>query len=388
MAKNFSKYKHNLSFNGSRNYSTESSDFEFLCFYVWRKVCMKIDQKILIQLLFHQIGMHMRKAHLRVILITIIAIIVIFTGIGVGSVFIHPMDVLKVFIDSSELDPLIVSIVWSLRTPRVLLAFLVGAALGASGAVMQSVLRNPLASSYTIGVSSGASLGVSLIFLSGFGFATSLVPLFGLIGGMLTVFIVVFVSSKMDKHMMNHTVILFGIVFSLFINAIQTLLVAFSRDGLERLILWQLGSFALREWSYVIMMAPVTIIGVLFLYSYSKELDIMTFGEDQALSLGVELKQKKWHVLLTSGVLAGCSVAFAGVIGFVDLISPHVIRKLFGSSHRYIVPMSAIFGGTFLVLADILARTIIPLAELPVGAVTAVIGAPFFAYVYFRGKKY
>lgn len=337
------------------------------------------------------------KKGLMIALIITAGILSIVFGIGIGSVFVSPVDIVKVFAhklfgyEIPEVATTAVSIVWSLRAPRVLLAFLVGGALSVSGAVMQSVLKNPLASSYTIGVSSGASFGACLVLI----FNVTLpfvqyfaLPLAGLLGGIITIFIVILFSSKVDKNMGNQTVILAGMVFSLFINAIQTMLITVSRGGFEKLIMWQMGSFSLKDWSYVLIMCPVTVIGILLLIRSSKDLDIMTFGEDQALAMGVELKRKKWELLWISSILTGCAVAFSGVIGFIDLVTPHLVRKIFGPAHRYLLPMSAILGGSFLVLADLVARTVITPNELPVGAVTALIGAPFFAVIYFRkGRK-
>jgi len=333
------------------------------------------------------------KKGFKVTLIIAAGIVSIVLGIGIGSVFVPPADILKVFAhklfgyEISDVSATAISIVWSLRSPRVLLAFLVGGALSVSGTVMQSVLKNPLASSYTIGVSSGASFGASLVLIFGITLPVAqyfALPLAGLLGGMITIFMVILFSSKVDKNMGSQTVILAGMVFSLFINAIQTMLITISRGGFEKLIMWQMGSFSLKEWPYVLIMCPVVLIGLLLLVRSSKDLDIMTFGEEQALAMGVELKKKKWELLWISSILTGCAVAFSGVIGFIDLVTPHLVRKLFGPSHRYVLPMSAILGGSFLVLADLVARTVITPNELPVGAVTALIGAPFFAMIYFR----
>jgi iron complex transport system permease protein len=129
--------------------------------------------------------------------------------------------------------------------------------------------------------------------------------------------------------------------------------------------------------------------GILFILHYHRELDMMTFGEEQAKTMGVDLKRVKWILLVTAAALTGSAIAFVGVIGFVDLVAPHVVRRLFGASHRYVIPLSAVFGGAFMVLCDLVARTVVSPSELPVGAVSALVGAPFFAYIYFgrRSKK-
>lgn len=283
-----------------------------------------------------------------------------------------------------------IAIVWKLRLPRVLLAFLVGGALAASGTVVQSVLRNPLASPFTLGVSSGASLGAGIVIISGISF-TGLglftLPLVGFAFGLITVFGSVILASKIDGNLSNNTIVLTGMVFSLFINAILLALTALFRENLESIVMWQMGSFALKGWSYVGGILPFFCLGVAGLMFFVREMDIMTFGEEQAEAAGVETAKVKWILLGLTAVLTGSAVAFAGVIGFLDLIAPHVVRKFFGSAHRYVLPMSVIFGGIFMILADLLARTLVPSSEIPVSVISALIGAPFFAYVFFKKEK-
>ena len=327
------------------------------------------------------------------------ALFVIIAGIALGSVWVAPGDFLsivasKVF-GTQRAEHISVSaeaIVWNLRLPRTLLAFIVGAALSVSGGVMQSVLRNPLASSYTLGVSSGASLGACIVILYGItlplvGFMT--LPLTGFVFGIGTILLAISFASRIDGQMENNTIILTGMVFSLFVNAITTLLSALSREHLQRLIFWQMGSFAARGWTPVFIMAPIAVVGTLFIIHYNRELDMMTFGEEQAKTMGVDIKLVKRILLITAAALTGSAIAFVGVIGFVDLVAPHIVRRLFGSSHRYVIPISALFGGAFMVACDLAARIVVSPSELPVGAVTAILGAPFFAYIYFerRGKK-
>ncbi len=282
-----------------------------------------------------------------------------------------------------------VSILWTIRLPRVIGAFLVGAALSVSGAVMQSVLRNPLASSYTLGVSAGASLATAAVILSGFTlpFLSSLTrPISGFAGGLATVFLAMGLAARFDRNMQNVTIILTGMVLGLFVNAFLTILTALSGDHLRLLVFWQMGSFGDMKWRACAIVAVVLTCCLLALVGFSREMDLMTFGEEQALSAGVELKQLKTILLVLSTLLTGAAVSFAGIIGFVDLIVPHVVRRLFGSRHRTTLPMNAVLGGSFMVLADMIARTIMSPRELPVGAITALVGAPFFAWLYFRRR--
>lgn len=291
---------------------------------------------------------------------------------------------------SENISALNATVVWNLRMARACLAFLTGAALAASGTVMQSVLRNPLASSYTMGVSSGASLGAAIIIISGFSLpilGRFTLPAAGLLAGLLTVFLAVSLAAKVDKGFSGNTIILTGMVFSLFVNALLTLIAYFFQSHTRNILLWQMGTFALKDWSYVYLLFPIVMIGLILLLYHSRELDLLTFGEEQAAVMGVETTKVKWRLLSVAAALTGSAVAFCGVIGFIDLIAPHVVRRWCGASHRWVVPVSALFGGCFMVLADMVARTIISPSELPVGAITALIGAPFFAYIYFKRRK-
>ena len=318
-------------------------------------------------------------------------------SIILGSVYIPPADVFHIIVHAAfgtalpeHITPASMAIVWNLRLPRTLLAFCAGSALSVSGAVMQSILRNPLASSYTLGVSSGASFGASLVIFLGVNLPflpMFTLPMLGFAFALATILIVMAIASQLDVSMESHTVILTGIVFSLFINAITTLMFALFRESVQRMVFWQMGSFSMRDWNTVFILASITIVGILFIARFKLELDVMTFGEEQAQTMGVDSKNVKWILLISAAALTGSIIAFVGVIGFVDLVAPHIVRKLFGPANRYVIPMSAVVGGTLMVFADLAARTVASPVELPVGAVTAIIGAPFFAYIYFSKRK-
>jgi iron complex transport system permease protein len=255
---------------------------------------------------------------------------------------------------------------------------------------MQSVLRNPLASSYTLGVSSGASFGASHVILRGItvsGLEAFTLPFMGVLFGLGTIILAVAVSSRLDGRMANNTIILIGMVFSLFINAVTSLLSYIFRDHMQRLNLWQMGSFSMKDWHAVTILAPIVILGVFYVTRRHRELDMMTFGEEHAQSMGVPVKRVKWRMLVMSALLTGSAIAFTGIIGFVDLIAPHVARRFFVSRHKAVIPVSALMGGMFMALCDLAARTLASPLEIPVGIVTALIGGPFFSYVYFKRKK-
>jgi iron complex transport system permease protein len=332
----------------------------------------------------------------KIALFLMLGVLSIIAGITAGSVFISPKVIVEIIlgkifpINFRNVPDAYASIIWYLRLPRALLAFLVGAALAVSGSVVQSVLKNPLASPFTLGVSSGASLGAGIVIVTGFTLplvGAFTLPLVGFTMGLLTVILAVSLASRLDKSMESNTIILAGMVFSLFINAILTLISGISHDQLSRIALWQMGSFSLKGWPYVDMMLPILAAGLFIICWFSHELDLLTFGDEQAQAIGVETKKVKWLLLGVTAALTGSAVAFSGVIGFIDLVAPHIVRKFFGSQHRYVLPMSAVFGGIFMVIADIISRTVVSPSELPIGAVTALMGAPFFAYVYFKRER-
>lgn len=346
-----------------------------------------------------------RKAAILALCALSIAVLVLATA--TGSVSIPPGTVARIigaktleFLsggrnpDSLEgVSPAWIGIVWNLRFPRALLAWVAGAALSTSGAVMQSVLRNPLASSFTLGVSSGASLGAGLVIVGSAAvpalapFAGVSVPLAGFVFSLLSIAAVMRFSRAVDPRLDNNTIILAGMVFSLFISAALTLLSALAGQEINRLIFWQMGSFALKGWAPIPITAPALALAFILLLSRSRELDLLTFGEEEAAAIGVSVTGMKRLLVGMTSALAGCIVSFVGVVGFIDLAVPHAIRRAFGPSHQYLLPLSALAGGILMTLADLVSRTAIPPLDLPVGAVTALFGAPFFAWVFFSSRK-
>ena len=338
-----------------------------------------------------------KKSRTLMILSVPLVFLIICIGTSIGSSNISIMDIISIIVHKvfninllDGIEAKEVAIIWSIRLPRVLLAFCVGGALAASGAVVQSILKNPLASPYTLGVSSGASLGVGLLIVSGITIpfiGNFSMPLVGFLCSLLTMTIVLLFASKVDKKLSNNTIILTGMVFSLFFNAALTTLTALFTKKMESVTLWQMGSFSMRGWSYLKAGIPFFLIGIIGIMLFVKEMDVLTFGEDQAKAIGVETEKVKRYLFLFVAILTGAAVAISGTIGFVDLIAPHLVRKVFGSKHSYVIPMSVVFGGCLMVITDLISRTIIVPSELPVGAVTAMIGAPFFAYLYFKKSK-
>lgn len=327
----------------------------------------------------------------------ILCIFILLLCINLGSVHITLPDSIYITLHKlfgralpDSVEPMTVSIFWNIRVPRALVAFLVGGALAVSGAVMQSLLQNPLASSYTMGVSSGSAIGASLIIvssISSFTLRSILLPATGFLFALLTVFFVIFFAGLIDRNFHSNTIILIGMIISLFVNALLTLMTSIFPDKANLIIFWMMGSFSSRNWTHVIILIPVCFIITFIIWLNSKELDILTFGDEQAMSIGVNTKSRKVLLIVLTALMTGVSVAFTGTIGFIDLVAPHVVRKIFGARHRAVIPMSFIYGGAFMSIADLIARTVLSPREISVGAITALIGAPIFVFIFFKRRK-
>ncbi len=336
-----------------------------------------------------------KRAWIGLLVLIPAAALVVIAGVSVGSVGIGFFDTARIVFsrlfgaELSDVPATSVSIILELRLPRVLLAFLTGVSMSVGGVVTQSVLHNPLASPYTLGVSSGASVGAAVVTVFGmtvpFVRQMSLAAV-GTLFGVLTVIVCVGMCARVDRNMSSTTIVLLGMVLSLFLSAVFTLVASVSRDKMTVLMRWQMGSFGSKGWEPVAVLLCVSAACFLVILCFNRELDILSFSDESALSIGVNVRKTKWLLLILTAVMTSTAVSFAGVIGFVDLISPHVARKLFSPKHCFLLPISGLIGGSFMVAADLAARTITAPAELPVGAVTALIGAPFFAYLYFTKR--
>ncbi len=309
----------------------------------------------------------------------------VWLGISVGAVQIP----LSTIWGGSE-DATATTIVWNIRMPRVFLAALVGAALAVAGAAFQALLKNPLADPYTLGVSSGASVGaVATIF---FGISLPVIgmytlPLLSMIGAIVTLLIVVSFARMIDRSLRMETIILTGIITSSFFGAMISLMIALTGEELRQIIGWLLGSVALRTWTHVQMIAPFVVIAGAWLLVRVRDLNALQLGEDRAHHLGVNVSRVKNEVLIAGSMLTGAAVAVSGTIGFVGLVVPHMVRQLFGADNRHVLPLSMINGASLLILCDLVARTIIEPTELPIGVMTAFIGAPVFAWIFFRQRR-
>lgn len=318
-------------------------------------------------------------------------------AISAGSVSVPISEIIKIigsevfhFPIDNNVDSMYVSIVYDIRLPQVILAGLVGASLAVAGAAFQGLLRNPLADPYILGVSSGASVGaVSTLFFNisipFLGLYT--LPFLSIFTALATIMIVLFFAKKIDKTMRVETIILTGVIFSSFLGSAVSLIIALTGEELQQIMGWLLGSVSMRGWRYVGIILPFLIIGGLLLLINTRELNAMSLGEDRAQHLGVDVGKRKMLILISGSILTGAAVAVSGTIGFVGLVIPHLTRKLWGPDHIYLLPLSVITGAGFLILTDLLSRTIISPQILPVGVITALVGAPVFAVILIKQRK-
>ncbi|MFE3574203.1 FecCD family ABC transporter permease [Lysinibacillus sp. NPDC059133] len=312
-------------------------------------------------------------------------IISIWCGVAIGSVHI-PLEVLW----NKAADETAANILWKIRLPRVLLAGLVGASLAIAGAAFQGLLKNPLADPYTLGVSSGASVGAVMTIF----FSVSIpvvghftLPVFSMIGAILTMVAVMGFARIVDRSLKMETLILTGVIFSSFLGSLISLMIALSGEELRQVIGWLLGSVSMRGWPYVQMIIPFVIIGSIMLWTQRRELNVLLYGEERAKHLGVNVKRSKYIILVGGSMLTGAAVAVSGTIGFVGLVVPHMTRMVWGSDHRHLLPLSFLNGATLLIICDLVARTIIVPRELPIGVITAFIGAPVFSYIFYKQRR-
>lgn len=278
-------------------------------------------------------------------------------------------------------------IVWLLRLPRLVLAALVGMGLSVCGVIMQAVVKNPLADPYILGISSGASLGATAAILLGIGVAwgENFVGIAAFIGAFVMSLGVLFISN-LGGRSNSVKLLLGGMALSAVCGAFSSFIVYFAnnKEGMQTIAYWMMGSFAGAKWETLAVIAPIVVLAVLFFWSQSRMLNLMLLGDESALTLGTDLHIYRQLYLLVSALIVGFVVYSAGMVGFVGLVVPHVIRMLVGTDHKKLIPVSALTGAVFLVIADGLCRVIIPRTELPIGILISLIGAPCFVYLMIK----
>jgi iron complex transport system permease protein len=272
------------------------------------------------------------------------------------------------------------AIVWQIRAPRVAIGALVGGMLAVAGSAYQGAFRNPLADPYLLGVASGAGLGATIVIAYGHT-AGGLVPVAAFLGAALSVALAYALGRSVGGTSTSTTLILAGVAVAYFMNAVQTFVQQQRSESLRDVFAWLLGGFATASWSDVAIAAPYVLPSAVVLLAHRRLLDVLSVGDDEAAALGVDVRRVRLLVVTAATVGTAAAVAVSGLIAFVGIIVPHAIRLLVSPSYRAIVPLSLVAGAGFLVLTDVLARTVLSPAELPISVVTAFFGAPFFAIV-------
>ena len=280
------------------------------------------------------------------------------------------------------------TILWQLRLPRVAQAAVVGAALATSGAAYQGLFKNPLADPYLVGVASGAGLGAVVVLLTGiplFLAGISLLPVAAFAGGTGAV-VIAYCIARNSRGTPTTTLILAGVAVAALTGAVSSLLILRSDPELRPVLSWLMGSFISSEWSESAIVLAYAVPGMVVLLGFGRVLNVLQLSEDHAAMLGVPVERVKLLLIAAATLVTAAAVSFSGLIGFVGLVAPHVVRLIWGPDYRLLLPMSAIIGAAFLVLADLVARTVVSPGELPVGVVTAFCGAPFFLYLLSRRR--
>ena len=320
-------------------------------------------------------------------------------GIGAGSISIEPETVVRVllakilpngWIETTQISEAQQVIVWLVRTPRVIVAALVGAALASAGAQMQGLFKNPLASPDIIGTSAGGALGAVLAFAAGLASRSLFyLPIFAFLGAFVSLFAVYFIATRRGRTPVA-TLLLAGIAIGALVGAAISFVITSTSVRFEvsqEILFWLLGGLENRTWAHVSIALPCVVLGTVISIFYTRELDLLLAGEEVARSLGVEVERTKRILLTVTALLTGAAVAVSGVVGFVGLIVPHIVRQFLGPRHRTLLPASALTGAAFLVGADLLARTLLRPEEIRLGIVTAAFGAPFFLYLLLRHRR-
>ena len=312
-----------------------------------------------------------------------------------GTIHIPPQTTLAIvlghlpFVPATEHDATYNAIVWHVRMPRVVLAGLVGATLAFSGAAYQAIFRNPLAEPYVMGVAAGASVGATLIIVSPIYVTAGLlspVPPAAFVGALVAVGLA-YSLARVGRTVPTTSLILSGVAVSSVGTSLVTYLMLAYNTRTIAILNWILGGFNTATWTKVGIAFPYMIIAAIVILPYARLLNVMQLDEDQPRQLGVNVERVKIIVLATASLATAAAVSVSGLIGFVGLIVPHTVRMIWGPDYRRVLPLSGFFGASFLILADIVARTIDPTFEVPIGVVTALVGAPFFLYLLRRQNR-
>ncbi|MCZ7601884.1 MAG: iron ABC transporter permease [Melioribacteraceae bacterium] len=307
----------------------------------------------------------------------ILLLLSIFLGLSIGSVDVSFDQLIRSFF-GGDVDQGIKSIIIDIRLPRVLLAVTVGGGLAISGAVFQALLMNPLAEPYILGISSGGTFGAILSLVLGLAFFYT--QIFAFAGAMLVVFLVFYLGQRFGELEPN-ILLLTGVVIGAFFSALILLMLTILEDSLRTAVFWLIGNLSFSGMNEVLIVLPIVLIGSVVLFFFSQKYNTLALGSKTAQQLGINAPFVKNFSYIIASIIVGAAVSVSGIIGFVGLLVPHIVRLIFGIDNRIVIPASFLLGASYLILADLFARSLMAPSELPVGAITALIGAPVFIYL-------
>jgi len=329
-------------------------------------------------------------------IVAVVLCVAFIAGIAIGSSPVPAVTVARVlashflpqgWVDITDIAEPQQVIVWLIRTPSVIVAALVGAGLAVAGTQMQGLFRNPLASPDIIGSSSGGVFGAVLALATGLAMRSIFyLPVMSFVGALLALFLVYSIATRRGRTPVS-TLLLTGVAFNALIGALTSFVISLQWvrwEVAQEILFWMMGGLDSRTWKHVWLALPCVVAGLIVALVYSRDLDVLLLGEETALAVGADIEKVKRIILTSAALLTGTAVAVSGLIGFVGLVVPHIVRLIIGPKHRYLLPASALTGAAFLILTDILARTVSRPEEIRLGIVTAILGAPFFLYLLLR----
>jgi len=332
-----------------------------------------------------------------VLILTILCLILVAASIGaaelsIGStvkIILSRIWGIRNFIDTSSINQQDMKIIFDIRLPRILMALMVGIALSGSGVIFQGIFRNPMADPYIIGVSAGAAFGatIAIMFAKGLQFFNlSIISIFAFASAILTTFLIYNISRIKGKVSIL-TLLLSGVALSSLLTSIISFLMIYRTHDLSRVYFWTMGGLTNASWLNLSIITPIVIIISIIILFFTKDLNLLSLGEERAKQLGVQTEKLKLTLLVLASLIAAAAVSVSGIIGFVGLITPHIMRLIVGPDHKILYPTAALSGGIVLLFSDTVARMVLAPREIPVGIVTSIIGVPFFIYLLIRSKK-
>jgi len=335
--------------------------------------------------------------HTIILLIILIVLIIVAASIGAAKVSLKDTSLIIAsfipgvnnFINIEDLNPQEIVIISQIRLPRIFLSIFVGIALASAGVIFQGLFRNPMADPFVIGVSAGAAFGatIGLVFITGVGLlGISTITIFALLGALATTFLVYSISSARGKVSVT-TLLLSGIALSAMLSAMTSFIMIFRTHDLAKIIFWIMGGLTAASWYKFNIIAPMVVVLIIISGFYMRDLNIISLGDERAAQLGVQTERVKKILLIMASLIAALAVSVSGIIGFVGLVTPHILRLIVGPDHKILYPTSAVAGGIVLLMSDTLARTILMPREIPVGIITSIVGVPFFLYLLVKSKK-